>query len=222
MQEGRPSCTYCKADLRTVRCHFCYQLNAAVGSFCSGCGRELGLEPQPTADARVCSDCGGSMSAFRAEPGALLDCSGCGVQFVEHALLVALLERREIVGGAVPSHAQRPNPLASGPVRYRPCPCCAALMNRKNFGNESGIIVDICHAHGTLFDAGELPRVLTFVASGGLARAEQREREKAARRARPAPPSPMLTASRETNDLEWGTEVAKAASELLAFIARKL
>jgi hypothetical protein len=162
------------------------------------------------------------MSAFRADTGVLLDCQGCGVQFVEHALLVALLERREIVGAAVPTRAQRPNPLASGPVRYRPCPSCAALMNRKNFGNESGVIVDICQVHGTLFDAGELPRVLTFVASGGLARAERRERERNERRVRPAPPSPMLSVSREANDLEWGMELAKGVAELLAFIARKL
>jgi hypothetical protein len=52
-------------------------------------------------------------------------------------------------------------------------------MNRKNFGDSSGIIVDVCSLHGCWFDAGELPAVLKFVEEGGLARARySRERGK--------------------------------------------
>jgi hypothetical protein len=36
----------------------------------------------------------------------------------------------------------------------------------------SGIVVDVCVQHGTFFDAGELPRVLSFVRHGGLAKAQ--------------------------------------------------
>jgi len=221
--EGRPACSYCKAELRTVRCHFCYQLNAAAGSFCSGCGRELGLEPVATQHGKPCSECGGTLVAFQAPAGALVDCAGCGLQFVEHALLVALLQQREVVGTAVPS-VKRANPLAQGPVRYRRCPTCAVLMNRKNFGDESGIIVDICSPHGTLFDAGELPRVMQFVQSGALARAEQRkrEREASARKAQAAPPLPQPLIRREVNDTSWGTDLAEGVFELLAFIVKKL
>ena len=32
---------------------------------------------------------------------------------------------------------------------------------------ESGVVVDVCSAHGTWFDEGELPRVLAFVESYG-------------------------------------------------------
>ena len=49
---------------------------------------------------------------------------------------------------------------------YIPCPECAGLMNRKNFGGTSGVVVDVCKKHGTWFDLGELPRVLAFVAAG--------------------------------------------------------
>lgn len=220
--EGRPSCAYCKAELRTVRCHFCYQLNAAQGSFCSGCGRELGLEPVAEHHGAPCGECGGKLLAFRAPAGTLLDCSECRLQFVEHSLLVALLEQREVVGTAVPTTMKRANPLAQGPVRYRRCPTCAVLMNRKNFGDESGIIVDICAVHGTLFDAGELPRVMQFVASGALARAEQRkrERERNARKAQASPQlsQPMMRA--EVNDTNWGVSLADAVLELLSFIVK--
>jgi Zn-finger nucleic acid-binding protein len=59
-------------------------------------------------------------------------------------------------------------------------------MNRKNFAGVSGVILDVCKSHGTWFDQGELPRVLAFVAAGGLAHSKKREAEEQARAARAA------------------------------------
>jgi Zn-finger nucleic acid-binding protein len=41
-------------------------------------------------------------------------------------------------------------------------------MARMTFGQRSGVIVDVCRAHGTWFDAGELDAVMAFVRGGGL------------------------------------------------------
>ena len=49
-------------------------------------------------------------------------------------------------------------------------------MNRVNFGKVSGVIVDVCKAHGTWFDPGELTRVVAFAAAGGLERTRAREK----------------------------------------------
>jgi hypothetical protein len=54
-------------------------------------------------------------------------------------------------------------------------------MLRRNFGKVSGIIVDVCTAHGTWFDCGELARILSFVVHGGLELAEERRAEEARR-----------------------------------------
>jgi len=164
------SCRHCSTRLATLRCGACYHLNFHEDLHCRGCGHELGLvlDAEPS-DAR-CPDCALPLSRFRASAGHLLSCDRCGGQFVGHELLRALLEEREALGhaaahlGVVP----RGNPLESE-LRYRACPVCPDLMNRKNFGSTSGIIVDICAKHGTFFDAGELPRVLAFVRHGGLA-----------------------------------------------------
>src|SRR5262249_35738226 len=102
-------------------------------------------------------------------------CPKCGGQLVEHGLLRDLLERREVYGHTAPRHTARPPPLAAAPVRYVPCPTCGQLMNRKNFAGISGVIVDVCTNHGIWFDRGELPRVLAFAESGGLARARKRQ-----------------------------------------------
>jgi Zn-finger nucleic acid-binding protein len=133
---------------------------------CSGCGRDLGLEPIGHSDAIECTVCRLAMSAFECGPGALHDCDQCGGQFVEHAALRALLERHdelEIPFARQPAATGR----ATAPVRYIECPVCRSMMNRKNFGATSGVIVDVCTKHGTWFDTGELPRVLAFVESGG-------------------------------------------------------
>src|SRR6185369_9559289 len=120
----------------------------------------------------------------------------CGGQFVEHPLLREMLHRQE--HAALPEGAgrmaSRPDPRSS----YIPCPVCANLMNRKNFGAISGVIVDVCKKHGTFFDLGELPRVLAFVAGGGLERSRARDaaaEAEAQRRARVAAVTPQMRVS---------------------------
>lgn len=46
-------------------------------------------------------------------------------------------------------------------------------MLRKNFGDSSGVLVDVCAAHRFWFDEGELAQVLYFAASGEMEKAER-------------------------------------------------
>ncbi|KYF79365.1 hypothetical protein BE11_42875 [Sorangium cellulosum] len=175
----------CAGPLATLRCGGCYQLNVPDAERCDGCGHELGLEPIAEPDALRCSDCDEPFSAFHAATGLLRDCGRCGGQLVDHALLRDLLERRESYGRSAPRPPRRPEHVDVR-VRYVRCPACRQPMNRKNFAGKSGIIVDICREHGTWFDRGELPQLLSFVASGGAARARQQQTEEAERARRQA------------------------------------
>jgi Zn-finger nucleic acid-binding protein len=178
------TCRHCSTLLATLRCGHCFELNFPDDLHCRGCGLELGLAPDPDAEgsAQDCPDCKRPLQAFKAGPGELYACERCGGQMVTHGLLRALVEQRAVLGRAVPSPGEAPrgNPLTD-PVHYRACPSCSQLMNRKNFGGVSGIIVDVCTLHGTYFDAGELPRVLEFVRRGGLAKAHAALQTAAAR-----------------------------------------
>jgi len=49
------------------------------------------------------------------------------------------------------------------------------MMNRVNFAKISGTVVDVCKGHGTFLDSGELHQIVTFIRSGGLERARQRQ-----------------------------------------------
>lgn len=172
-KDGERTCGHCSTLLATLRCAQCFELNFPGDLHCRGCGHELGLLLVADRSGQTCPDCKLPLQAFKAGAGELQACEGCGGQMVTHGLLRALLEQREAIGSALPSPAPgaRGNPLQD-PVRYRACPGCLQMMNRKNFGGASGIVVDVCAVHGTFFDAGELPRVLSFVRHGGLAKAQ--------------------------------------------------
>ena len=166
-------------------------MNSPSALDCSGCGQELGLEPIAESAELTCPDCHEPLSAFKSPAGTLFDCARCGGQLVEHQLLRDLLERREVYGEAAPRSVRVA--VVTTTVRYVRCPACDATMNRKNFGLTSGVIVDVCKKDGIWFDAGELPRVLAFVADGGLARARKRQEEELAQSKRDAAVKAMTT-----------------------------
>lgn len=53
-------------------------------------------------------------------------------------------------------------------IRYYPCPACGQMMQRKNWGSHSGVIVDKCKEHGTWYDEHELEKILEYVSLGGV------------------------------------------------------
>lgn len=59
----------------------------------------------------------------------------------------------------------------SEPVSYWPCPVCGDFMNRVNFAGTSGIVLDVCRAHGVWLDQEELDEVRQFIQRSGAHRA---------------------------------------------------
>lgn len=215
--EAARRCEFCTAPVATVRCVHCFEMNVSSARHCFGCGRELGLSPPPDASKTECPSCRLPLSVLAEPSGTLLDCASCAGQFVEHSLLRGLLERRTDLGRAVPSRIKPENPLGQK-VTYRPCPICAALMHRRNFGGLSGVIVDVCTVHGIWFDAGELPRVLAFVESGGLERARERETEARRESARRVEMTHVPVGVSESSSLDFADLASAVVGELLEFV----
>lgn len=223
---GDFSCRFCGAGIATVCCSRCFQMNMAHAHHCSGCGAELGLLVESAIRDSHCSECHAPLEAIAEASGTLLNCRKCGGQFVEHALLRSLLEQHELTGQAFPDAPyQKPFVKAAiERVHYRPCAVCQRMMNRKNFGGASGVIVDVCARHGTWFDAGELPQVLAFVKSGGLVR--ERARELAQKREARAHEREMAGAERAAplafDSLAQVSPPSSFAKDLLAFVVEVL
>jgi len=68
---------------------------------------------------------------------------------------------------------------------------CGDVMNRVNFARVSGVVLDVCRAHGAWFDAGELRAVREFVRGSGLGGFVRRRRLDRERAERPRPAVPV-------------------------------
>jgi Zn-finger nucleic acid-binding protein len=97
-------------------------------------------------------------------PNGARSCPRCGGGFCSRSTLAALLRQVEISPPA--GATERPSSGGAGPVRYLVCPVCSELMLRRNFGDTSGVVVDVCTRHGVWFDRGELGQILQFCATG--------------------------------------------------------
>jgi Zn-finger nucleic acid-binding protein len=153
----------------------------------------------------------------------LRECPKCEGIWADTASLKQICEDREeqaaVLGDA--TSAAKPVNLEEN-IHYLRCPICSTFMNRVNFAHCSGVIVDVCRAHGTWFDKDELQRIVEFIRGGGMDRAREEEmaelqrRREALRAAQigggAMEPSPLLSRQRNYNDL--GSGIASAAAHL--------
>ncbi len=171
-------CPHCDVRFDNVRCARCYTLQEPGAFACRRCGDRLDLEPLLDATDAPCPRCEAPLESAGGaggwEDARLQECPRCGGMFVLREALADILCRAELSG---PFGQEVPRVQALDQVKYVRCPLCHRSMNRMNFGKLSGVIVDVCRAHGTWFDAGELTRVVAFAASGGLAKSRAREEQ---------------------------------------------
>lgn len=196
-------CAYCHSsftlherDLNTV-CPHCLARVSDRARFCHHCG--TGLVPELDAGGETdlaCPSCRDghhlvSRQVAR-EKLAVLECGSCAGFWLGHDAFRLLLERAQREALPPESHAESPRDVArkfglpagaaapkAGPEPsfYRPCPVCGDLMNRRNYGGASGVIIDQCREDGIWFDADELARILVWIRAGGVERARQKKKE---------------------------------------------
>jgi Zn-finger nucleic acid-binding protein len=169
-------CRYCKARLATVSCPSCFALMFEGTAFCPKCGAAR-ARSAPDASATVtCPGCRKAMQRLEIGSTSMLECTGCDGIWVDAATFEHLCADREAQAAVIHQLRDRSVPPGNR-VRYRPCPRCANMMNRVNFGRISGIVVDVCKGHGTYLDPGELHAIVQFIHGGGLERARERRIE---------------------------------------------
>ena len=178
LREDAARCEYCEAEIErdaaalALLCPECYAGNTENARFCTGCGVAFRPEPLPDEEDEPipCPCCRQAMRPRGIGGIWVLACEKCGGLWVPDRRLDELVRRvletwRENGG----------HPAQSVPARsferdfaYRDCPACCQPMQRKNFGQRSGVIVDWCGSHGAWLDAHELEQIAAFVLSGGL------------------------------------------------------
>jgi Zn-finger nucleic acid-binding protein len=146
---------------------------------CQRCGAAAVLPETAASTVRKCPRCRSEMAAVMLGATALHECNQCLGLWLDVATFEKICADREqqaaVMGLASPAPTHAVSDTSK--VRYVPCPECSQLMNRINFAQCSGVIVDVCKGHGTWFDRDELSRIVEFIRGGGLE--ASREREKA-------------------------------------------
>lgn len=145
-----------------------------------------------------CLSCGVPLHTTAREGIEVEQCAACQGVWLDVGELRALLETHEVptdaVARAAAVAARRTPPAesdASAPAR--PCPACHVPMERVNYDEASGILVDSCLEHGVWLDGGELARLEVW--------AEGWDEQFAL----PAPPS-ELADRRAALDDAWGAQ----------------
>lgn len=162
----------------------------APGPRCPRCRQPLALRTEADVSAHLCLGCGGLW--VNAAQAALTRAHGAA------SALRALAE-----------DAARRAPFGGGTATFNVgCPECNGTMERMAH-QRSGIVVDLCHEHGTWFDRGELQRMVErrHIDAGGPFRS-------APRAADPAVPLPELKPPSSWEDGDPSTAVSVVLNEL--------
>ena len=203
-QENAHSCGFCGADftlherdLHTI-CPSCMTRVSDRAKYCHHCASPLlPAEAAGEPTEYLCPSCGEGMplTSRRVESAdiGLLECPRCAGLWVNGDEFSLLKDRSRSVSSPMDPEDQTRETTDSrsreatqtGPL-YRPCPICRALMNRRNYGRRSGVIIDSCRDHGIWFDAQELNAVLHWIRSGREASAHRREKGERAEEKRQA------------------------------------
>jgi Zn-finger nucleic acid-binding protein len=194
--------------------------------FCHWCGTPvLGAQASRTGTDLRCPACSRQRALAGRRLGqanvAVFECGTCGGLWVDREVFEVMVERARTghlpaLGAIGPIPVPPVEPPAGDPRQaYRPCVVCGALMNRRNYGRKSGVIVDVCARHGVWFDLHEIDRLLRWVRAGGeervhaLTAEEAREAERRRERAKGVEPLRMTPEDRR-QELADGSLLGKA------------
>lgn len=178
-------CQYCTALLQTVACPRCLKMMFAGSKYCPHCGALAADVTRGKMSPRLCPRCQVMLIDIRVADTPLEQCTKCRGAWVdigsfEHICEIA--DQHQVATG----YRLPPRPQIDPHVHYLPCPQCRNLMARVNYAGRSGIVVDVCRAHGIWLDHDEMLQIIAFIRSGGLQHArdlELHELEEARRRA---------------------------------------
>jgi len=208
-------------DLHTV-CPRCLARVSDRASFCHHCGVHLVPEMVAGDDTPLnCPACGQPyrLTSRRIGEVAVLECDRCAGFWLGNNAFDRLTERAAADTLGTDAYFKprpqcaTPPPLPEGPLppelsedatsaasgrtwRYRRCVRCDQLMHRHHYGKDSGVIVDVCKAHGVWFDSDELARILAYIRRGGESEAKSESAVNAAHAEAAGGPPPRPATSR--------------------------
>ena len=172
------ACPYCEAALdqaalqSTTVCPKCYTRIPDDARHCNGCGIEI--HPQaltPIPDGKACPRCKSALQIRSLEISDVIECCACQGIWVRSEIFHAICRDAVVNGKApLPDWPKRKGTTVEGGSYYIPCLGCEGLMQRRQFKHNersTGVVVDICRAHGIWLDHRELERITQHIRENG-------------------------------------------------------
>ncbi len=189
VERGAEKCDYCASPLdfslkgKTIHCPHCYLKIPADSQFCIRCAKPVKSEVQKgqKLDDRMCPRCRIAMFGQNVGDFTVMACEECRGLFIPNETFEMMQETSErVIQSTATPYTTKDDGKTDFNINmaYVRCPVCRNMMNRQNFARVSGVIIDACSKHGLWFDAGELERIMDFIAKGGLQTSRQRELER--------------------------------------------
>ena len=176
-----PKCVSCSAPLPagSDKCSYCGTVNDIDLQ-----GIHRYTTEKPDSD-RICPTCNEPMKTIDLKIDGkffIERCDECMGIFFDPGELEALLQKK--VANVFAIDYKRLEALKvdlyknRSAVQYRKCPVCRQIMQRLNYKEYSGIIVDRCRNHGIWLDGGELKNLMLWKKAGGELLAQNKSVEK--------------------------------------------
>jgi len=162
------TCKHCSAPLpsKSIICEYCGVRND-IELKRKNIGAKLPKSKRTCPDCLVFLD---SIDIGKNNRFIIEKCGRCFGLFFDNHELERLLEERLEKSYWIDKHKLHSllqHPLHKDHLVYRRCPECHKMMQRKNYLNRSGVIMDVCVNHGLWLDAGELKQIQEWTALGG-------------------------------------------------------
>ncbi|GHE78967.1 zf-TFIIB domain-containing protein [Thalassotalea profundi] len=149
-----------------LSCHHIVKAKVHNCPMCNG-GMQISQEDKP----KQCPRCAITLKIAHYRNFELDKCNQCEGLWLEPDEFSVLTSEFDVY------RDESSDPLYKRPAlkkseNYLPCANCQKMMSRRNFKTLSGVLIDSCIHCGVWLDKGELASIRSFVASGGLDKAQ--------------------------------------------------
>ncbi len=164
------------------RCSSCSAPLPKTGIICNYCGTRNDIDIPAVVDnkstplrisERECPNCDINLHSIDVGKNAafIIDkCPQCFGLFFDNYEMDRLLEesvKHSYWINHSKVHSLLQHPRHKDTVKYKNCPICKEKMQRENYMNHSGVIMDVCRQDGIWLDAGEFKQIQEWLRLGG-------------------------------------------------------
>jgi Zn-finger nucleic acid-binding protein len=177
--EDAVRCEYCRSVLTITACPSCFGAVFMGMKHCPNCGTAIERNEVGSDSNFQCPRCERPLITIDIGATRVQECDCCGGIWLDTASFQKICEDREkqervMLYNVTTEPTKQPSENRKRKF-YMPCPECGELMNLKNFAGCSGVVIDICTAHGIWFERQELQCIVNFIRDGGLRKARENE-----------------------------------------------